>query len=321
MNTSLKKQLLTGALIGAGLVGSVLSGSKAEAGNFYDFCYPRDNPKKVESFLDQKSLTFDNLKYRTDPNDTSGASDVLVSKEGYEGSDGSWKGEIWDMAFLKRLYNDKGEFTGWGFAGYANTDNPYSNNNNSTNGNPYHLDGYLVGGYYNNYGMMPVGSKPDDIFLVNDKNGDGVGTVSGGNWTLGDDDTLYHTSDVLFASGPQMTDFVRGDTSRLPAYASALVSTLPNMVVSPRRPGDAIYKNGERIDREGILDLINLSSHWLSEGHGAHDYWANGADHNLDGKVDMQDFSIMASHWVNDSDGDYWTEEDFEFRQTPWERE
>ncbi|HEV56356.1 MAG TPA: hypothetical protein ENN87_02520, partial [Phycisphaerales bacterium] len=261
MNISLKQKLLTGAVIGAGLVGSVLSGEKAGAGNFYDFCYPRDNPKSVISFLDSKQKIYDNLMYRTDPNDASGQSDVLVSKEGYYTDEGyTWVGEIWDMAFLKRLYNDKKEFTGWGFVGYANNDNIYSNKNNSTNGSTYHLDGWLGGEYYNNYGMMPVGTKPDDIFLVNDKNGDGVGSVSGGNWTLGSDDTLYHTSDILFASGPQKTDFVRGDTSRLPTYP--YVEVLPNMVVSPRRPGDAIYKNGERIDREGILDLINLSSHW-----------------------------------------------------------
>jgi hypothetical protein len=306
MKTAFGHKALGALLTVAGLVG-LLSNSKAKAGNFYDFCYPRDNPKSVTSFLDFKTWTWDNLKYRTDPNDASGASDVVVSKEGYRGSDGSWRGEIWDMAFLKRLYNDEKEFTGWGFVGYANTDNTHSNSN------PGYFDGWLGGKFYNNYEMMPVGTKPDDIFLVNDKNGDGVGTVSGGNWTLGDDDTLYHTSDVLFASGPQMADFVRGDTSRLPTYPYEAI--LPNMVVSPRRPGDAIYKDGERIDREGILDLMVLSEHWLTDGHGAHDYWATGADHNLDGRVDMQDVLVMSKNWVNDREGDYWTEADFEFRQ------
>ncbi len=283
--------------------------------NFKDLCSPWYQGKKTESFLDTKAKTFDNLMYRTDPNDASGASDVLVSKVGYMGSDNNWNGEIWDMASLERFYDDQGQFTGWDFVGYANNDNLRSNSS------PVHrYDGWLNGYMYNNYGVLPVGDRPDDVFLVDDKNGNGVGSVVGATWTLGADDIAYNTSDILFASGPQMNDFRRGDVGSLPAYDRNGLTTaiLPNMVVSLRGPGDAIYKNGVRVDREGLLDLAVLSENWMTEGHGAHDYWANGADHNTDGKVDMQDFSILSQNWVNDPEGDYWSEPNFEFRQDNW---
>ncbi|MCK4999848.1 MAG: hypothetical protein KAS23_09940 [Anaerohalosphaera sp.] len=275
--------------IGAGVAGSFLGSSEAKAETFYDFCAPHSYAKSITSRIDYEAQELDNLTYRTDPNDASGASDIFVPKEGYEGASGHWVGEVWRVALLKKFYNDQEQFQGWDFVGYADNDNVFSN--------PYpeQAAGWLGGKMYNNWGTMPAGTKPDDMFVVDDKNGDGVGTVENGQWHLGEDDVLYSANDVLIASGPGKTDFRRGDVSSLPVYPYD--SRLPNMIISPHQEGDAVFLEGKRIDSEGYNDLVNFAEHWLTDGHGAHNYWANGADQNTDGKVDLTDFSIMAKNW------------------------
>jgi len=100
----------------------------------------------------------------------------------------------------------------------------YANNNTSTSGR----EGFLFGSYYN----LNPGEKPDSMILINDVNGDGIGTAVNGVLTPGPDDKMYSSDYILYGD-----DLTRGDTSDIPAYIPGSVSYYPDMTVAPWADG------------------------------------------------------------------------------------
>jgi formylglycine-generating enzyme required for sulfatase activity len=138
-----------------------------------------------------------------------------------------------------------------------------------------------IGGKYTEYIKFDPEKRPDELFVVHDRNRDGIGTFNTvtGAWTLGPDDTLYTSRDVLF--GPEL---VRGDVSLLPVWDDISTTLyLPKMVMKPFTD---------------VADLIELSSFWLAPCSGAN-AWCNGADWNYDGVVNMGDFAVLAFRWLD----------------------
>jgi|GEM_PF-6275874 len=122
---------------------------------------------------------------------------------------------IWRLAAV--MYNGAEAYV----VGYANNDNGYSNNNAG-------WEGWLKGEYASPLGD---GNRPDDVWIVWDVNGDGIGSYQYGTWTLGPDDLFYGSQDLLF--GPER---IRGDISQMPVFSSpngGVSAILPQMVVDP----------------------------------------------------------------------------------------
>ena len=88
----------------------------------------------------------------------------------------------------------------------------------------------LMDGVYNT--DLPDGEKPDDVWLIWDQDKNGIGTLSGGTWTMGGDDLLFTSSDLLFGDTR-----VRGDVSQLPAIDYSRTGYdyvwLPHLVLDP----------------------------------------------------------------------------------------
>lgn len=133
--------------------------------------------------------------------------DSVVSTDGY-----------WNMGFL----SDDTGMIGWA----KNSWKQYSG-----------YEGQMRGNYYADLG---VGNAPDEVYLVHDQNGDGIGVFddSSGILTFGDDDVFYAydflggiwdaSPNILF--GP---DEVRGDLSYLPEYTgTSAILVLPSMTIS-----------------------------------------------------------------------------------------
>ena len=88
--------------------------------------------------------------------------------------------------------------------------------------------GLMAGRYFSGIGD---GNKPEDVWLVNDGNGDGIGLLyDNGTFALGDDDTFYTSNDILFGDNQ-----VRGDVGQLPIYTTSSPNDaiLPHMIVFP----------------------------------------------------------------------------------------
>ena len=79
--------------------------------------------------------------------------------------------------------------------------------------------------------LLDEGQQPDDIWIVCDGLDNGIGyfdTLTG-VWTLGEDDILYTSEDILFGD-----DAIRGDVSQLPLhYMQYKAAILPHMVIAP----------------------------------------------------------------------------------------
>lgn len=91
-------------------------------------------------------------------------------------------------------------------------------------------EGFMAGSYYDG---IEKGSRPDDVWIVHDGNGDGIGMLyHDGTWVLGDDDIFYASDDILF--GPSQ---IRGDVSQLPVYTGTNDDAiLPHMIVAIPEP-------------------------------------------------------------------------------------
>jgi hypothetical protein len=167
-------------------------------GSFEDFMDPGASVQDIQSFLGVDAPSSHNLLY-IDPGT---GMEAIVPDDG----------TVWHMGFFNNVSG------GIEFVGFADNDNPYS-------GFPG-LNGWLLGGHNEHIGD---GSRADDLLLVHDLLGDGIGTASSGTWLLGADDVLYSSNDILF--GPSR---LRGEVGLLPLFepigASAI---LPEMVVSP----------------------------------------------------------------------------------------
>ena len=56
-----------------------------------------------------------------------------------------------------------------------------------------------MGQIYGKYlATIGYGNRPDDIWVVHDENGDGIGYVVNGAWHLGEDDNIYFSEDIMF---------------------------------------------------------------------------------------------------------------------------
>jgi hypothetical protein len=145
------------------------------------------------------------------------------------------------------------------------------------------IQGWLDGNYFDQ--ILGDGNTPEDVWIVHDKNGDGMGTAVNGTWYIGADDDLYYSGDIMFGANK-----IYGDVNELPmCVASGPIGDLPGMIIDDRpvRTGPA-----------GMDELFYLTDNWLSQD--CHPYDNNdcdGADWNLDGKVNFVDFSHMAQGW------------------------
>ncbi len=140
--------------------------------------------------------------------------------------------------------------------------------------------GFIDGRYLE---TMGDGNRSDDVWVVHDGNGDGIGYVVNGAWYLGDDDDVFFSEDIMFGQ-----DKIYGDVSQLPVFSSG-TAYLPEMIVDDRfaRDGPA-----------GMEDLVAVADKWMREDcHPYNNADCDWADWNLDGKVNMEDFNSMAKVW------------------------
>ena len=89
------------------------------------------------------------------------------------------------------------------------------------------FEGLIAGDYSHTLGD---GNKPDDLWIIEDPNDDGLGTfeTSSGTWTLGSDDFFYAAEDV-FLNGIALSE---GGATQLPAYSgTGNPDDLPSMTV------------------------------------------------------------------------------------------
>jgi len=94
--------------------------------------------------------------------------------------------------------------------------------------------GYMAGVYVKytksggvTYTLLETGQRPDDIWFIYDGNENGIGHYNTANaiWTMGDDDILYTSKDILFGA-----EEIRGDVSQLPVVGGES-NILPHMVI------------------------------------------------------------------------------------------
>jgi len=267
------KKTLKNILASAVIVVSALGlASKVQADtpimSFSELCYTGTGTSKaLENF---RGPPRDQLLYRTDPNDPTGAKDVVVSSEGN-----------WDAGFIK--YVEGGILVG-----------AYANDNNAWSTYSPERAGWVQGKMYKS--VFGYGERPDDLILMHDRDGKGIGVTVDGVAHL-NEEGMYLYPDLIIKGK-------RGDTSELTEYNGASPLSLPHITVSPyaeipaeNRGAKAIYLNGLREGTSGPLDLIAMTENLWTQGHGEHDYWASGADWNTDGNVDMKDFALMSSAW------------------------
>lgn len=93
--------LVAGAIIGAGTLFGSAQKAQALYVNFDQIARAYNSGSSSKAIHSNRSSDWsyvENLRYRTDPNDPSGNSDIVVPKSGYRDSTtGNWIGEIWDV--------------------------------------------------------------------------------------------------------------------------------------------------------------------------------------------------------------------------------
>lgn len=263
--------------------------------SFKDLVYDQSDSKEVSFYINFNTGDADNLLYRSDPNDLSGDSDSVVEKEG-----------VWRMAMMENVYSPKGDFAGWVFGGGLNNDNHWSNTY------PDQLAGWIAGYMYGS--VFDVGQRPDDIVIMHDLAGDGPGELApvgngGFAWHFNpSEDIPYYSKSILFGDNE-----LRGDVGQMPVHDGSGLgkAILPKMIISQFQDGEAIYRTDEsgksrRVDLAGHdpaghSDAVIMASYWLTDGHGPHTGWAEGADWDVDGDVDFIDFRMMSRNWTLDN--------------------
>ena len=83
---------------------------------------------------------------------------------------------------------------------------------------------WCQGQFYDN--IFEDGSITDDILIVHDQLGDGIGDVTNGSWTYGVDDVHYWTKDIMFNG-------IQGDISQLGTFNYIQPMALPQMTINP----------------------------------------------------------------------------------------
>lgn len=157
--------------------------------------------------------------------------------------------------------------------------------------------------------VVGEGNRPDYLFMVHDVLGDGIGNYDTTTSVLnipGADGEVYTEMDILWGEKQ-----LRGDITSFPALDIYSTNWLPKMVVSQKQQGDATYYNGVRDGKIGsdgnwtpysdLEDMVTMTENWLRTDASPQNLWANGADWNTDGKVDMADYALMASAFNPDS--------------------
>lgn len=86
--------------------------------------------------------------------------------------------------------------------------------------------GKMYGEYFDE--ILNEGAFPEDVWIVHDGLGDGLGYIEGGNWHMGDDDVLYDSQDILFG-----LEQIRGDVGQLPMLVTSGSMYLPQMIIVP----------------------------------------------------------------------------------------
>jgi len=253
------------------VVGAVSLGAGArvaEAKTVNDFIDLINPPSGTQSQFIRMDYS-DNLMIR----DASGVASVVSKTGHYDSVEKKWIGEIWKIGFAK----DMGGYINFG--GYANNDNSLSNKNLG-------YEGYCSGMFYAN--VFADGDSADEVMIIHDQLGDGIGDVVGGVWTLGSDDVSYWTKDIEFNG-------IQGNISQLGIFTYTNgTKILPHMTIDAREP---------RTGSAGMGELVALTENWLCddcnpvENEDSNTYDCDGADWNYDGKVNFVDFSYMANGW------------------------
>ena len=120
----------------------------------------------------------------------------------------------------------------------------YANNEGSTWEGE---EGFCSGLYTGD--IITDGNTVDEVYIVHDKLGDGIGDVNSmGVWNLGLDDTLYYTEDIEFNG-------IQGGIDELGPFNYIETKVLPTMTIDAREP---------RSGPAGPNDLEAFSNYWLS---------------------------------------------------------
>ncbi|MBU2576142.1 MAG: PEP-CTERM sorting domain-containing protein [Nanoarchaeota archaeon] len=191
------KKLAVYGVVGAALLtGGVRNAEATTLTGFKDLVGDAGGFQYVQNYLDIPSKTGENLMIR----DSNGIAN-LVSKNGTD---------VWRIGFAK-------DYDGTiKFGGYANNDN------NPSNSYPGTLGGWCQGRFYNH--VFADGESADDVMIIHDQLGDGIGTLDGGAWTLGADDVVYWTEDIEFNG-------VQGGISELGPFNYGEMKILPQMTI------------------------------------------------------------------------------------------
>ena len=185
--------------VGIGLAAMAYS-PKAEAGiTFADLVGNSGIAADVENFIEKPSLLNpDNLMIR----DSQTEVDSIVPRVG---------ANVWRIGFAK--YDGNNLI----FGAYANNINGYSGYEG--------YQGWCNGKSYS--GVFAEGESAEEVMIIHDQLGDGIGNIDGGVWTLGADDIPYWTEDIEFNG-------VQGDISQVSPFTySGSTNILPHMVVNP----------------------------------------------------------------------------------------
>jgi len=249
--TDIVKDFVVSSVVGVAALGGVSAKADILSGaipisSFKDLISPKGGAQYVQMEFG------DNLKVRN----SNGVASV-VEKDG----------GVWRMGFVNYVVG------GMIFGGYANNDNGYSNNLPGA-------EGWCFGLFYDS--VFDGERVVEDVIVVHDRNGDGIGYFYNGIWYLGNDDDIYFSGDIEFNG-------IQGDLSQIPIPFSWGTAYLPKMTIDARpvRTGPA-----------GIKDLVALAENWISQDCSPEvNADCNGADWNYDGKVNLVDFSLMAGGW------------------------
>ncbi len=131
--------------------------------------------------------------------------------------------------------------------------------------------------------------KADDVFIVQDVLGDGIGVMDEGEWIPGSDDVFYNANDVLFGA-----DQIRGDVSQLPAYGASRY--LPLMVISDGQvPLDGDLNGDGFVGLDDLDIVLNAWNQNVPPGDARAD--VSGAGGEPDGYVGLDDLDVVLNNW------------------------
>ena len=147
-------------------------------------------------------------------------------------------------------------------------------------------EGRMIGNYLETIGE---GKRPNDVWTVEDVDGDGIADYYPSTQALvfDEDDSFYYSEDLMF--GPNKA---YGDVNQLPMFVTSGSIYLPEMEVDDRLP---------RTGPAGMGELLDLTENWLRQDcHPYDNADCDCADWDYDGQVNFVDFSYMAQGWDPD---------------------